>query len=198
MKKYHCIDCEEKISRQSGVYGNSRCHPCANKIAGFKHGLTLKQHYCKICKKRITYQSVLYGQGRCRICSSKIRNLKLSIKYKKEGNPFFGKHHTKKSRKKISLAGGGTGIPYENTEYGAEFDNNLKEQVRFRSHYKCQVCGCPQIENGRQLDCHHIDYNKKNNILNNLIALCKNCHRATNDNRDYWQKYFTEKINGNI
>ena len=79
-------------------------------------------------------------------------------------------------------------------EYGAEFDNALKEQVRFRDNYKCQICGCSQLENGRKLDVHHIDYNKKYNKLNNLIALCMKCHMKTNHNREYWTKYFQKSF----
>jgi 5-methylcytosine-specific restriction endonuclease McrA len=79
-------------------------------------------------------------------------------------------------------------------EYGSEFDNQLKEQVRFRDRYKCQECGCTQLENGKQLDVHHIDYNKKNNLLINLIALCIRCHRKTNWNREYWKKRLSQKI----
>jgi hypothetical protein len=81
-------------------------------------------------------------------------------------------------------------------EYGFEFDNNLKEQVRFRAKYKCQLCNCSQIENGKQLDVHHIDYNKKNNILNNLVALCKRCHMLTNHNRKKWIVTFENIVKG--
>jgi len=80
------------------------------------------------------------------------------------------------------------GLSFE--EYGVEFDNHLKEQIRFRDNYKCKICGCSQLENGRQLDVHHIDYNKKNNKLNNLVSLCNNCHMKTNGNRKYWENYF--------
>lgn len=61
-------------------------------------------------------------------------------------------------------------------EYGREFDNGFKEQIRFRDNYRCKVCGCPQIENGQQLDIHHLDRNKKNNNINNLITICRSCH----------------------
>jgi len=105
-----------------------------------------------------------------------------------------GKHHSEETKKKFSLIHGGTGIPYENTEYGAEFDNQLKEQVRFRDKYTCQICGCSQLENGRQLDVHHKDYDKLNNTLNNLISLCHSCHSKTNSNREYWEIYFKIKL----
>jgi 5-methylcytosine-specific restriction endonuclease McrA len=76
------------------------------------------------------------------------------------------------------------GLSFE--EYSPEFDSSLKEQVRFRDKYKCQLCGCSQLENGKQLDVHHKDYNKRNNNINNLISLCVRCHRKTNHNRVYW------------
>lgn len=78
------------------------------------------------------------------------------------------------------------GISFE--EYGAEFDSSLKEQIRFRDKYKCQICGCTQLENGKQLDVHHVDYNKKNNNSNNLVALCHKCHMKTNYKRKYWKQ----------
>ena len=109
----------------------------------------------------------------------------------------WGKH-TEETKSKLSLSHGGNGIPYSNTEYGSEFDNNLKEQVRFRDTYKCQECGCSQLENGKQLDVHHIDYNKKNSQLSNLIALCISCHRATNSNRQYWQEHFSKTVNHSL
>jgi len=96
----------------------------------------------------------------------------------------------KKYLRNLSLSSGGTGIPYENTEYGAEFDSALKEKIRFKDKYKCKICGCTQVENSRQLDIHHIDYDKKNNSLMNLIALCISCHMKTNYNRKYWRQYF--------
>ena len=78
-------------------------------------------------------------------------------------------------------------------EYGAEFDNSLKEQIRFRDNYKCKVCGCPQIENGKQLDVHHIDEDKQNNKLENLISLCHRCHLKIRIKKEYWKNYFQQK-----
>ena len=104
------------------------------------------------------------------------------------------KEMDEKTKRKVSLACGGTGIPYENTGYGPDFTDALKEAIRHRDHYKCQLCGCPQIENGQKLDVHHIDYNKLHNILKNLIALCITCHRKTNHNRAHWITHFTQLL----
>ena len=65
-------------------------------------------------------------------------------------------------------------------------DSNIKEAQL--EHYKdgystyreraikkygafCEICNYDEI-----LDVHHIDKNRKNNKINNLIVLCPNCH----------------------
>lgn len=182
--KKHTEKTKEKM-RGSRISVSGENHP------NFKYGSTLIRHYCIRfdCNNEISYGNWLHGKQTCLSCSMKER---FSIH---ENHPMFGKenkwgNHTIESKSKISLSHGGTGTPYENTEYGAEFDSNLKEQIRFRDGYKCKVCGCTQLENGRQLDVHHKDYNKKNNKPDNLASLCMTCHRKTNGNRDYWIEYF--------
>jgi len=75
------------------------------------------------------------------------------------------------------------GISFE--PYSPEFNGRLKETVRQRDGYSCQVCGFP--ENGRALDVHHIDYDKKNSALGNLITVCVPCHAKTSHHRSQWQ-----------
>ena len=74
--------------------------------------------------------------------------------------------------------------------YGLEFDVYLKEVIINRDRRKCQMCGKTELENGRKLSVHHIDYNKLNNDPKNLITLCISCHGKTTTNRDYWIKFF--------
>ena len=78
------------------------------------------------------------------------------------------------------------GLSFE--PYAPEFNDKLKEQIRKRDNYTCQICRIP--ENGIKLHPHHIDYNKKNNDPSNLISLCRSCHAKTNFNRNWWTKYF--------
>lgn len=84
------------------------------------------------------------------------------------------------------------GISFE--EYPYEWKDDLKESIRKRDNYICQLCGIHQNElnNGQleKLDIHHKDYNKKNLNPDNLISLCRSCHVKTNYNRNYWLKYF--------
>ncbi len=44
----------------------------------------------------------------------------------------------------------------------------------------------------KKLDVHHIDYDKTNNNIENLIILCGSCHTKTNgkNNREYWTNYY--------
>jgi len=78
------------------------------------------------------------------------------------------------------------GISYE--PYSVDWSNTLKQSIRERDKYRCQLCGNPQGD--RALDVHHIDYNKKNCDPENLISLCHSCHSKTNGNRDYWLEFF--------
>jgi hypothetical protein len=95
-----------------------------------------------------------------------------------------------------------TQIPENNTNWngGSSFEpyplgwtKTFKEQIRFGDHYKCQICGCHEVENCRKLDIHHIDYNKDNLEENNLISLCQKCHGKTNFNREYWFKLLKDR-----
>lgn len=71
--------------------------------------------------------------------------------------------------------------------------DDLKDSIRKRDNYVCQICGIFQDELigfHKKLHVHHIDYNKKNLDPNNLIALCNSCHMKTGFNRNYWKEYF--------
>ena len=69
--------------------------------------------------------------------------------------------------------------------YPLEFNETLREMVRERQGRKCALCHEP--EDGYHLNVHHIDYDKDNNDLMNLMALCRPCHARTNWKRQFWQ-----------
>jgi len=78
--------------------------------------------------------------------------------------------------------------------YPRDWNDDLKDSVRKRDNFICQECGIHQDELDYKLDCHHIDYDKKNCNPNNLISLCRYCHIKTNYGRDYWKNYFLKVI----
>jgi len=61
-------------------------------------------------------------------------------------------------------------------EYPKGWNDKLKELVRTKFGNKCYLCGVPQQECLRKLDVHHIDGNKHNLELTNLVPLCQKCH----------------------
>lgn len=73
--------------------------------------------------------------------------------------------------------------------YSQDFISFIKEQVRQRDNYSCQLCGKLQSNCGRKLDIHHINYDKKNSNTDNLISLCRSCHMKTNNisSRELWK-----------
>ena len=78
-------------------------------------------------------------------------------------------------------------------QYGIEFTSELKKQIRKRDSYRCQECGIQEGELDYRLHIHHIDYDKKNNDPDNLMALCRGCHVKTNFTRKHWTAYFEAK-----
>jgi hypothetical protein len=76
-----------------------------------------------------------------------------------------------------------------NGEYGLEFNKILKNKVKDAYNNTCQLCNTETT----MLDIHHIDYDKRNNLIENLIPLCKVCHGKTNYNRKIWQNILTKK-----
>lgn len=88
------------------------------------------------------------------------------------------------------------GISFE--PYTLDFNDKLRTQVRKRDNYTCQLCG--KSQNRILLAVHHIDYDKKNNVLGNLISLCghekgqSSCHGKTNYNRPYWTTKFQKLL----
>jgi len=75
--------------------------------------------------------------------------------------------------------------------YTQDWTEDLKDSIRKRDGYLCQLCNKSQEETIRKLDVHHIDYDKENCDPNNLISLCIGCHaKTTTGDREKWKNYF--------
>lgn len=60
-------------------------------------------------------------------------------------------------------------------KYPSEWTGELRRQVFAKFGNRCQDCG--KVGKKRSdLVCHHIDFDKKNCQLENLILLCRSCH----------------------
>ncbi len=119
------------------------------------------------------------------------KNPMYGTKRKGVGNYFRSKKGNFKLKNNPNWRGG---VSFE--PYSIEFNTSLKREVFIRDNSICQECGENRL--WKKLDCHHIDYNKKNNTLMNLISLCPTCHSKTNFNREYWKNHFEDVMNNKV
>lgn len=61
-------------------------------------------------------------------------------------------------------------------KYNKEF-RKIRKQIIDRDKNKCRICGARVS----RMEVHHIDANKENNSLDNLITLCLSCHHRIHD-----------------
>jgi hypothetical protein len=83
------------------------------------------------------------------------------------------------------------GISFE--PYSPHFNKLFKRQIRLSYGNRCVYpgCGVSPVENGRELDVHHYDYDKKSI---RCVPLCRKHNVRVNKNREYWEKYFTSYV----
>lgn len=95
----------------------------------------------------------------------------------KENRPDFSGKNNPMYNKGYLLEGKRNGMYKDGSsiKYPYAFNKDLRRKVRERDNYICQQCFKKQ--NKRQLAVHHIDGNKKNNNINNLVSLCQSCHQ---------------------
>ena len=148
------------------------------------------RHHSEEIKKKMSEAHKGKTSGMLNKRLSKETKRKMSEARKGEKHYNFGKHLSKETRKKISnkLKGEKSpnwrgGISFE--PYSPAWTEELKQAIRQRDKFICQLCGEYPAFN-----VHHKDYGKKNCEPKNLITLCCSCHSKTNHNRNYWINYF--------
>lgn len=121
--------------------------------------------YCsKECRSKSRSKKILCN---CAHCNAEIEKTPSEIKKSKSGNVFCNK----------SCA-----TSFNNTKYKSGKNNpNYKHgegvdyaKIAFRNYEaSCTICG---HDSKPSLQAHHIDEDRKNNLVENLIILCANCH----------------------
>lgn len=219
MIKVYCKDCNKLLNHSAYSFGTIRCRSCNikerhrlgifnrkgennpnykdgktnnNKCIDCGKGIWSAATRCKSCARRFQYKDPT-KHPQYHVVKSPETIKKLSISLKKRCS-------TPEYRSFCSLRSGGTGIPYENREHPKEFSEELKNIVKTRDNFNCQMCGINEDEHlksvGYILSVHHIDYDKKNNKEYNLITLCHSCHTKTNYNRSMWKEHFSDIFRG--
>jgi len=87
-------------------------------------------------------------------------------------------------------------LPQKKPDRPKEWNRDLREKIRDRDNYTCQLCGKSQYDCDRSLSVHHIDFDKNNNDPDNLITLCRHCHLKAGSRKN--KKILQKKIEGII
>src|SRR3990172_3190449 len=109
--------------------------------------MALKDKFCVDCGKPLGLKAWHFGTERCIQCAAKKRRIDGSQKYQTRGI-----HH----------------------HWGGDKIKSVSGNARARRWYKmsaCKICSSP----GR--DRHHADQNTLNNNPDNIIILCRSCHK---------------------
>ena len=179
--KHHTDEWRHKRSLLSSGVGNS--------MFGTKRIFSLETRYKMGSAFRGKKQSPESVASRTKYLIG--RKIPEAIKYKisqtRKVNPLCQKTNFQKGVLNPQWAGGKS---YE--IYGEAFTKELKDAIRARDNYICQLCLAR--ENGRRHACHHIDYCKRHTVEGNLITLCVKCNDRVNSNRLFWEAYFTKII----
>ena len=130
--------------------------------------------YCSIiCRSKAQFRGKFVI---CSICSKQVYRSPKALEHSKSGKFFCGKSCQTKWRN--SVYSGENHYLWRGGEwvYREKLIKSGKKMV-------CEKCG---LEDKRVIIAHHIDKNRKNTNLSNLVWLCQNCHWLVhNYNEDF-------------
>ncbi len=108
----------------------------------------------------------------CSFCGSTIEKVINKLKNSKSGFLFCNR----KCKEQAQRIGGISALHPPHYKNGVA---NYKLRAIREQGNKCILCGNEGIWQGKELilDVHHIDGNRKNGAMSNLMVLCCNCHR---------------------
>jgi 5-methylcytosine-specific restriction endonuclease McrA len=91
--------------------------------------------------------------------------------------------------KHYNWRGGTSRAPYSLT-----WTVTLRRKIRERDNYTCQFCGKRWVLGTRAFPVHHIDYNRKRCVPENLVTMCLPCHVQMSPSKEFWTGLFQSAI----
>lgn len=147
-----------------------------------KSGIYSEEHLAKLRNSHIGNEGFWTGKVRSEETNEKIRNTVLKL----WENPDYIEKHKGQNHPAWRED---SHLPYSN-----DWTEDLKDAIRKRDNFACQLCSSTENNSERKHPVHHIDYNKLNCDPNNLITLCISCHAKTNFKKRDWELFFKNKI----
>jgi len=173
-KKVKCKQCDKEFKIPLSRFNKYKNHFCSNECQG---------------KYESTENNPLYLRIKiaCKQCGKTFLKQPRFKKYKN----FCSKKCYQKYNVGENSCGYIDGRSFK--PYCDKFNNILKEKIRERDNYKCQLCGKTSDQENQKLTVHHIHYDKEN-CNPDLITLCRSCNGKVNKHRDYWEEYFMRQL----
>lgn len=139
----------------------------------------------KYCSRACHHAGMKRGaRFQCHICGREVYRTQDRVRKSKSRKYFCGKSCQTKWRNSVF-----SGEKHKNWKgkYATRYRERLINARRLK---QCTLCG---IKDRRVLAAHHIDQNRKNNRLENLMSLCHNCHHIVHYDKVVGRD-FAEKI----
>jgi len=133
----------------------------------------------KYCSVKCRSKAQLKGKTvECLTCHKQVYKSPAQIKHSRSGSFFCSK-----SCQAISRNSSYTSQDHPNWTTGI----TVYRDILLRSGVN-QVCSCCNIDDIRVLVVHHLDHNRHNNLVSNLIWVCLNCHHLIHHDKEYERK----------
>ncbi len=121
----------------------------------------------KFCSRACHHEDKRKGEYKaCEICGTVTYKQKKALQNSKSGKFFCGKQCQTKWRNSVYI-----GKKHKNYIHGTYSYREVMKRADIDA--VCSVCS---TRDERILAVHHIDHNRKNNTVENLVYLCHNCH----------------------
>ena len=143
-----------------------KCKLCINKF--YAKPSWIKKGWGKYCSKNCQYESNKNGKTvQCFICQKQTYKSSKELRVSKSKKYFCGKSCQTIWRNSVVFVGS----RHRNWRDGEHAYRNIL--LRSGVARTCKRCSMSDV---RLLAVHHLDKNRKNNNVRNLIWLCPNCH----------------------
>ncbi|OGD23336.1 hypothetical protein A2Z10_01435 [Candidatus Azambacteria bacterium RBG_16_47_10] len=128
----------------------------------------IRKGWGKYCSKRCQFEGQKNGEiKQCFVCKKEVYRSWKSLEGSESKKYFCGKSCQAIWRNTAAR----TGPDHPNWKGGESSYKDIL--MRSRQLKACRKCG---IKDKRVLAVHHIDHDRKNNMIGNLAWLCHNCH----------------------
>lgn len=127
----------------------------------------IKRGHAKYCSQKCMHLGSRTGKFvKCHSCGKEVYKTKKALRLSKSKNYFCTKSCQTKWRNSVFI-----GPLHANWRNGKHSYRSV--MLRYKVPKVCKLC---KTEDVRVLAVHHIDRNRKNSSISNLMWLCHNCH----------------------